>query len=147
MVWLFCSPFSIATLAPTQSGFSEKYEHDDNEPQWLEGTPLPMCRLLRFILRSHGTCPYDELRITRLARFCAGHVAPQSTRCLPEYRPSRGFSPPNLTPSYSASATGSHTARHAGPWSSCTALKAAASLTICVALPRKPIVRDSMSSG
>jgi hypothetical protein len=45
----FCSPFSIATLTPTQSGFSEKYEHADNEPQGRRHS-FPMCRLLRFIL-------------------------------------------------------------------------------------------------
>jgi len=79
MVRLLGSLFFIAAPAPAESGFSEKYEHDDNDPQWVEGTPLPMCRLLRFIRQSHETCPYDELSITRLARFCAGHVAPQST--------------------------------------------------------------------
>src|SRR5437868_13540896 len=77
MVRLLGSLFFIA--APAESGFSEKYEHDDSEPQWEEGTPIPMCRLLRFLLRSHGTCPYDELSITRRARFCPGHVAAQST--------------------------------------------------------------------
>ena len=55
MVRLLGSLFFIAAPAPTpaESGFSEKYEHDDNKPQWVEGTPLPMCRLLGFILRSH----------------------------------------------------------------------------------------------
>ena len=141
--------FSVLPAVAGSNGHSENVRR---------AFPFSIFRALTIHTAESWNISYNDLHVTRPARFYTGCLAPQSTfhdhcsqaiglaeRSLPESRPSRGSSPPSLTPSYSASATGSHTALHARLWSLCTALKAAASLIICAASPRKPIVRDSMS--